>query len=307
MMGAGGRPTGLLAYETHRRAREPVGHGVKQRPAMTLAGARRRCRSTYRATWGMPIHGIHRVRAVFARFVVVVRARGPRSCGWYDAAGSPTGAPRGRHWAALAAGHRRATRPTSRWPCARCTTRPARPLRLLLDTGAGHALSLETTSDPRLHLPAPRPAPPTWGAASRGCIARAHWAGSPACDLGPLPPAHRAHLLPRLGTRCTTLHANVLPQRQRGLRAAASASIVVIDYPHQRLLAAVREPAFARAVRARHVRPRPAGHRPRLPPLPGAARDARLAGRRRRHCRTARSWLSYQAFLPVKRLLPHLT
>ncbi|AWM32790.1 aspartyl protease family protein [Hymenobacter nivis] len=31
----------------------------------------------------------------------------------------------------------------------------ARPLKLLLDTGASHALSLETTSDPRLHLPAP--------------------------------------------------------------------------------------------------------------------------------------------------------
>ncbi|RZK61037.1 MAG: hypothetical protein EOO59_06050, partial [Hymenobacter sp.] len=27
------------------------------------------------------------------------------------------------------------------------------PLRLVLDTGAGHALSLETTADPRLHLP----------------------------------------------------------------------------------------------------------------------------------------------------------
>jgi hypothetical protein len=31
---------------------------------------------------------------------------------------------------------------------------PALPLRLLLDTGAGHALSLETTADRRLHLPA---------------------------------------------------------------------------------------------------------------------------------------------------------
>ena len=30
------------------------------------------------------------------------------------------------------------------------------PLRLVLDTGAGHALSLETTADPRLRLPAAR-------------------------------------------------------------------------------------------------------------------------------------------------------
>lgn len=30
------------------------------------------------------------------------------------------------------------------------------PLRLVLDTGAGHALSVETTSDPRLHLPPAR-------------------------------------------------------------------------------------------------------------------------------------------------------
>ncbi|WP_345110667.1 aspartyl protease family protein [Hymenobacter algoricola] len=99
---------------------------------------------------GMPIHGILG-SDLFYSFTVVIHP-GDATLTFHDPARFRL--PRSRRWASLPLdleGNK-----------AYLTTRVALtdsltlPLRLVLDTGAGHALSVETSSDPRLRLPATR-------------------------------------------------------------------------------------------------------------------------------------------------------
>jgi hypothetical protein len=103
---------------------------------------------------GMPVHGIIGAD-LFHSFVVCIR---PEQRQLILTAPAHYKAPGGRRWASLplvldqgkayvTAGVQQLGAAPSAAPL---------PLRLVLDTGAGHALSLETTADPRLHLPAVR-------------------------------------------------------------------------------------------------------------------------------------------------------
>ena len=108
------------------------------------------------------------------------------------------------------------------------------PLRLVLDTGAGHALSLETTADPRLHLPTAH-LRATLGYGLSGAI-RGHLGRVASVQLG-------RYQLPQVLTSFPDsgqVHQRLRPQdapRQGNLGYELLKRFnTVIDYPHQRLL-----------------------------------------------------------------------
>jgi hypothetical protein len=108
------------------------------------------------------------------------------------------------------------------------------PLRLLLDTGAGHALSLETTADRRLHLPA---------AHLRADLGRG-LSGTITGYLGRVGAVRLGHY--QLGQVLTSFpDSGQVHQRLRQQDAQRQGNLgyealkrfnFVIDYPHQRLL-----------------------------------------------------------------------
>ena len=97
---------------------------------------------------GMPIHGLLG-SDVFRSFVVEVNPVVQQLI-FHDPA--KFRAPRGRRWAHLSLDME--GRKTYLTVPLQLSTSVSMPVKLVLDTGAGHALSLETTSDPRLNLPA---------------------------------------------------------------------------------------------------------------------------------------------------------
>ena len=101
---------------------------------------------------GMPVHGIMGSE-LFRSFVVTIQPE-RRELLLTDPAAYQ--APRGRRWASLplTLDHDKAYVMASVQQQGAAPDSAPLPLRLVLDTGAGHALSLETTADPRLHLPA---------------------------------------------------------------------------------------------------------------------------------------------------------
>jgi len=151
LLGVGGTDSGLRAYEAIN-VRVSLG-GRAEAPGMTwlLLSNDVLDLSGY---VGMPIHGIIGAD-LFRSFVVTIR---PEQHELVLTNPADYRAPRGRRWARLPllVEHDKA------YLTALVQQQPATPnaaplpLRLLLDTGAGHALSLETTSDLRLHLPATR-------------------------------------------------------------------------------------------------------------------------------------------------------
>ncbi len=147
MMGVGGADSGLRAYEsTNVRVTLPGAEAagmswlVLNSDVLDLSGY-----------VGMPIHGIMG-SDLFRSFVVTIH---PDQRQLVLADPTHFKAPKGRRWASLplvldhgkaylAVGVQQLGTPPDAAPLA---------LRLLLDTGAGHALSIETTADPRLRLP----------------------------------------------------------------------------------------------------------------------------------------------------------
>jgi len=103
---------------------------------------------------GMPVHGIIGAD-LFRSFVVCIR---PEQRQLVFTAPAHYKAPSGRRWASLPLafdqGKAYVTASVQQLGAAAGTV--PLPLRLVLDTGAGHALSLETTADARLRLPATR-------------------------------------------------------------------------------------------------------------------------------------------------------
>ncbi|WP_380283351.1 aspartyl protease family protein [Hymenobacter rubripertinctus] len=97
---------------------------------------------------GMPIHGLLG-SDVFRSFVVEIEPE-QQQLTFHDPARYKV--PRGRRWARL--GLDMEGRKAYLTVPVQLSAALSMPAKLVLDTGAGHALSLETTSDPRLTLPA---------------------------------------------------------------------------------------------------------------------------------------------------------
>ena len=151
LLGVGGTDSGLRAYEATNvrvslsgRVEAPgMNWLLLSHDVLDLSGY-----------VGMPIHGIIGAD-LFRSFVVTIR---PEQHELVLTNPADYRAPRGRRWTRLPLllDHDKSylTALVQQQPATPDAV--ALPLRLLLDTGAGHALSLETTSDLRLHLPATR-------------------------------------------------------------------------------------------------------------------------------------------------------
>ncbi len=239
LLGVGGTDSGLRAYEAIN-VRVSLS-GRAEAPGMTwlLLSNDVLDLSGY---VGMPIHGIIG-SDLFHSFVVTIR---PEQHELVLTNPADFRAPRGRRWARLplVVEHDKA------YLTALVQQQPATPnavplpLRLLLDTGAGHALSLETTSDLRLHLPATR-LRTDLGRGLTGLIS-----GS----LGRVVAMQLGHYhLP--GVLTSFPDSSQVHERLSGSERLRNGSIgyevlkrftTVIDYPHHQLLlrptAALREP-----------------------------------------------------------------
>ncbi|TPG66573.1 aspartyl protease family protein [Hymenobacter nivis] len=153
VMGAGGKPTGLQAYQAPR-VRVGLGRRGQEAVAPAMALLVLNGDSLNLSGYvGLPVHGILGSE-LFQSFVAAFEGQ---AGGQERLVLTPPAAyrpPRSRRWAGLplAIEGRKAYFTV---PVRQVGDSAARPLKLLLDTGASHALSLETTSDPRLHLPAP--------------------------------------------------------------------------------------------------------------------------------------------------------
>ena len=148
LLGVGGTDSGLRAYET-TNVRVDLGSSVVA-PGMNwlVLNSDVLDLSGY---VGMPIHGI--IGSDFFRsFVVVIRPE-ERQLVLHDPATYRV--PRGRRWTRLplVLDHDKAYLTVEVQQLPAVPGAAGLPLRLLLDTGAGHALSIETTSDQRLRLP----------------------------------------------------------------------------------------------------------------------------------------------------------
>jgi len=191
---------------------------------------------------GMPVHGIIGAD-LFRSFVVCIR---PEERQLILTAPAHYKAPGGRRWASLPLafdqGKAYVTASVQQLGAA-AGTAPL-PLRLVLDTGAGHALSLETTADPRLRLPAVRLRTDLGRGLSgiiSGSLGRVAGVQLGRYQLGQVltsfPDSAQVHA--RLTGTERTRHGNLGYEVLKRF-------ITVIDYPHGRLLlkptAALRDP-----------------------------------------------------------------
>jgi predicted aspartyl protease len=147
MMGVGGTDSGLRAYEaTNVRVTLPGAEAagmswlVLNSDVLDLSGY-----------VGMPIHGIIG-SDLFHSFVVTIH---PDQHQLVLADPARYKAPKGRRWASLplVLDHDKAYLAVGVQQLGAAPEAAPLVLRLLLDTGAGHALSIETTADRRLRLP----------------------------------------------------------------------------------------------------------------------------------------------------------
>ncbi len=146
ILGAGGSDTGLLAYQADSVR---VGMSGIVAPAMSLLVLSQDVLNLSGYV-GMPIHGILGSE-LFRSFTITLH---PEEGNLIATAPERFRMPRGKHWSIL---------PLSLENNKAYFTAPVQfsdsltlPLKLVLDTGASHALSLELDSDPRLTAPSPR-------------------------------------------------------------------------------------------------------------------------------------------------------
>ena len=146
VVGAGGNDTGLLAYQTDSVRVELPG-AVAPRMSWLVLSEDVLNLSGY---VGVPIHGILGSE-LFRSFVVTLR---PEAGQLILTPPATFRAPRGRKWASLPLSlENQKAYFTAQ---VQLTDSLALPLKLVLDTGASHALSLELDSDPRLVAPPQR-------------------------------------------------------------------------------------------------------------------------------------------------------
>jgi len=146
VVGAGGLDGGLLAYQTDS-VRLELGGAVAPHMTWLVLSEDVLNLSGY---VGVPIHGILGSE-LFRSFVVTLH---PEEDNMELSTPATYRAPRGRQWSEI---------PLSLENNKAYFMAPVKlsdsltlTMKLVLDTGASHALSLETDSDPRLTLPAPR-------------------------------------------------------------------------------------------------------------------------------------------------------
>jgi predicted aspartyl protease len=238
LMGVGGQASSLRAYEaTGVRVSLPgveaaaLSWLVLSSDVLDLSGY-----------VGMPVHGIIGAD-LFRSFVVCIR---PEQRQLVLTAPAQYQAPKGRRWASLplALDQDKAYVTASVRQLGAAPGTAALPLRLVLDTGAGHALSLETTADSRLQLPAVR-LRTDLGRGLSGIISGSLGRVA-AVQLGryhlpqvltSFPDSAQVH--GRLTGTARTRHGNLGYEVLKRF-------VTVIDYPHGRLLlkatAALREP-----------------------------------------------------------------
>ena len=152
VMGAGGKPTGLVAYQAPG-VRVSLGRPGQEAVAPAMALLVLTGDSLDLSSYvGVPVHGILGSE-LFRSFAVTLDGANPEVLALTrPAAFRP---PRGRRWTQLPLAVE-SDKAYFTAPVRQAGDTAARPLKLLLDTGASHALSLETTSDPALRLPAQR-------------------------------------------------------------------------------------------------------------------------------------------------------
>lgn len=228
LMGVGGEDSGLRAYEAAGVRVELPGVVAPSLSWLVLSSDVLDL-SGYA---GMPIHGIMGSE-LFQSLVVAIYPQQSRMV-LYDPA--TYRAPKGRRWATLPLRLERdkayltaevvqLSAPASAAPM---------PLNLLLDTGAGHALSIETTADPHLHLP-PACLRTDLGRGLSGLVS-GYLGRVASVRLG-------QHYLPQVLTSfpdSMQVHQR-LAVSERGRQGSIGYEIlkrfnVIIDYPHRRLL-----------------------------------------------------------------------
>jgi len=238
IMGVGGSDSSLHAYEASGVAVTMKGSIVAPRLDWLVLSSDVLDLSGY---VGMRIHGL--LGADFFRsFVVTIR---PEQFELVLHNPATYRAPRGKHWATLPLRFEKG-KPylTAEVKQLTAGAEPL-PLQLVLDTGAGHALSLETTADRRLHLP-PTCLRTDLGRGLSGIVSGALGRVA-AVRLG-------QYQLPQVLTSfpdSSQVHQR-LSAREREMRQGNLGYEVlkrftcVIDYPHQQLrlrpTAAMREP-----------------------------------------------------------------
>ena len=221
VVGAGGADTGLLAYQTDS-VRVALPGAVAPTLSLLVLSDDVLNLSGY---VGLPIHGILGSE-LFRSFVVALHSEEG-----YLLLHAPDAyrAPRGRRWSSL---------PLSLENNKAYFTAPVQlsdsltlPLKLVLDTGASHALSLETDSDPRLVGPARR-LPADLGRGLTGLV-RGYLGRVPTLHLG----RYTLRAVLTSFPNAADVHGRVdVPRNGNVGYELLKRFSLVIDYPHQRLL-----------------------------------------------------------------------
>lgn len=221
VVGAGGADTGLLAYQTDNvQVTMPgiiaphMSWLVLSEDVLNLSGY-----------VGVPIHGILGSE-LFRSFVVTLR---PEQGNLLLQDSATYRAPRGRQWASIPLSLERGkayfTAPVQ------LSDSLSMPLKLVLDTGASHALSLELDSDPRLVGPAQR-LPTDLGRGLTG-IVQGYLGRVPSLQLGRFRLPSVLTSYPNSGD----VHQRVdVPRNGNVGYELLKRFLLVIDYPHRRML-----------------------------------------------------------------------
>ncbi|WP_191906273.1 aspartyl protease family protein [Hymenobacter baengnokdamensis] len=228
LLGVGGADSGLRAYEATNVRVKVAGAEAADMSWLVLSSDV----LDLSGYVGMPVHGI--IGADLFRSFVVTIYSGQQQLELCDPAYYK--APKGRRWTTLplTLDNNKAYLTASVQQLTATAGSTDLPLRLLLDTGAGHALSLETTSDQRLSLP------PT-------CLRTDLGRGLTGLISGSLGRVATMHLgryqLPQVLTSfpdSTQVHGR-LTGTERSRNGSLGFEVLkrftaVIDYPHGRLL-----------------------------------------------------------------------
>jgi predicted aspartyl protease len=222
VVGAGGSDSGLLAYQTDS-VRVTLPGVVAPRMSWLVLSEDVLNLSGY---VGVPIHGILGSE-LFRSFVVTLR---PEEGVLVLNAPASFRAPKGRQWASIPLSLERGKAYFTA-PVQLSSEAPAMPLKLVLDTGASHALSIELDSDPRLKGPAQR-LPTDLGRGLTG-IVQGYLGRVGALQLG-------RFRLPAVLTsfpNSSDVHQRVdVPRNGNVGYELLKRFLLIIDYPHRRML-----------------------------------------------------------------------
>lgn len=221
IMGAGGTDTGLQAYQADSVRVGLAGAVARHMPLLVLS----QDVLNLSGYVGMPIHGILGSE-LFRSFVVTLR---PEEGHLVATLPDAYRAPKGRLWSSI---------PLSLENNKAYFTAPVQltdslllPLKLVLDTGASHALSIELDSDPRLQAPA-RQLPTDLGRGLTGVV-QGFLGRVPVLKLG-------RYTLPNVLTsfpNSADVHRRIdVPRNGNVGYELLKRFSLVVDYPHQRLL-----------------------------------------------------------------------